>query len=58
MSTTGEVQTDGGGRPVGVAVPATDPKAGAAAPAAAPAKPKGRKRLIGLVVLLAAAPGW
>ena len=57
MSTTGEVQTDGGGRPVGVAVPAKDPKAGAAAPTPAPAKPKGRKRLIGLVVLLAVATG-
>ena len=51
MSTTGEVQTDGGGRPGGAPVPVSEPRTPAAT-AAAPAKPKGRRRIIALAVLL------
>lgn len=55
MSTTGEVQTDGGGRPGGAPVPVAEPKPLTAAPA--PPKAKGKRRIIALLVLLVLATG-
>jgi membrane fusion protein (multidrug efflux system) len=56
MSTTGEVQqADGGGRPGAGPVAVAEPKTSPAV--AAPAKPKGRKRIVAALVVLAIAVG-
>src|SRR3569833_3078437 len=56
MSTTGEVQqADGGGRPGAGPVAVAEPKTSPAV--AAPAKPKGRKRIVAALVVLAIASG-